>query len=102
MSQLTLISALPVQPHRHLGKHRPLGGVFRYLLLTLAPHPAGSRHVRRGKHMHVLTHMLTYLFYNRFLRSERNCFYNQPSLTDLGCLIIYFLFQTKAVGNFQI
>lgn len=69
MFQLFPISALPVQPHRHLGEHRPLGGVFRYLLLALAPHPAGSRHVRRGKHMHVLVRILTYLFYKHFLRS---------------------------------
>lgn len=45
-------SALTVQSHRHLGKHRPVGGVFRYLLLPVAPHSSGSRHVRRGKHMH--------------------------------------------------
>lgn len=45
-------SALTVQSHRHLGKHRPLGGVFHHLLLPVAPHSSGSRHVRRGKHLH--------------------------------------------------
>lgn len=33
---------LTVQSHRHLGKHRPVGGVFRYLFLLVAPHPSGT------------------------------------------------------------
>lgn len=50
-------SVRTVQPHRHLGQHRPLGGVFHHLLLPMAPHSSGSRHVRRGKHIHTHTHM---------------------------------------------
>jgi hypothetical protein len=35
-SVLTQISFPAVQPHRHLGQHRALGGVLRDLLISVA------------------------------------------------------------------
>lgn len=97
-----------VQSHRHLGKHRPLGGVFHYLLFPVAPHPSGSWHVRRGKHMHAIMFIYTHTHIQQQAESlaatlsstERNCRYNSLSQADLQCLI--FIFYRDAVGKFTV